>query len=469
MAVSRSRRCPELPAVAAGPQIQQTLASFLGPRLALGRRLCVALSGGRDSVVLLHALAGLRRLGLAGELSALHVNHSLSSDADAWAAFCSDLCQRLQVPLTTTRVVVPPASGEGLEAAARRQRHAVFGECPADWLALAHHRDDQAETVLFRLLRGAGVDGAAGMRAERPQPAGARLIRPLLDLPRSALAAYAAEHALVWIEDTSNHDCRYRRNHLRQEVLPRIAEQFPGADQVLARAARHFAEAALLLDELATIDRANVATEQGRIDLLRFNALSAGRARNLLRRELLAAGFRAPEARWLDEAMRQMTSAGAGAETCVETPDGALHVYRGEVHLVGRRPAIPQSSVVWRGEEELSWGGGRVLLPASVGAGISRHLLSRAPVCLQARLGGEQLQPDPRRPRRALRKLLQEAAIPPWERARLPLLWCGAQLVWVGGIGADAAFACGPGEDGITPVWERVERRPAGGASRRTG
>jgi tRNA(Ile)-lysidine synthase len=150
---------------------------------------------------------------------------------------------------------VPRVSGEGLEAAARRLRHAVFAACPADWLALAHHRDDQAETVLFRLLRGAGVKGAAGMLAERPQAGGARLIRPLLELPRSVIAGYGEAHSLAWIEDESNADLRYRRNHLRREVMPRIGQQFPGAAQALARAGGHFAEAALLLDELAQADR----------------------------------------------------------------------------------------------------------------------------------------------------------------------------------------------------------------------
>ncbi|MEF8707790.1 MAG: tRNA lysidine(34) synthetase TilS [Candidatus Accumulibacter propinquus] len=180
----------------------------------------------------------------------------------------------------------------GLEAAARRLRHAVFAGCDADWLALAHHRDDQAETILFRLLRGAGVSGAAGMPAERLQAGGPRLIRPLLDLPRSLLAAYAEENSLAWVEDESNADSRYRRNHLRRQVMPRIEERFPGAAQVLARAGRHFAEAALLLEELAKIDRAAAVGVQGRIDLARFKMLSKARAGNLLRSELLAAGFR---------------------------------------------------------------------------------------------------------------------------------------------------------------------------------
>jgi tRNA(Ile)-lysidine synthase len=329
----------------------------------------------------------------------------------------------------------------------------VFAGCAADWLALAHHRDDQAETVLFRLLRGAGVSGAGGMPDERSQGDGPRLIRPLLDRPRALIARYAEAHALAWVEDASNADPRYRRNYLRREVMPRIEAQFPGAAAALARAGRHFAEAAQLLDELAAIDRAATTGDRGHIDLARFNALRPSRARNLLRCELRAAGFRAPEARWLDEALRQLARVDGGSQTCVTTADGDLHVYRGELHVVARCPPVA-GAIPWRGEAVLPWGADRVLLTPTVGAGIERCLLLADRVCLRARAGGERLQPDSRRPLRTLRKLWQEAAVPPWERRRVPLLWCGERLVWVGGIGVDAAFACPPGEPGLLPGWQ---------------
>lgn len=462
MVGSKSWRNAEFALPAASQQVLQTLSAFLDARRLPGDRLCVGLSGGRDSVVLLHALAALRGFGLAVDLSAVHVNHGLSAIADTWAAFCDTLCTALGIPLAVVRVEVPRVGcGEGLEAAARRSRHAVFAGCDADWLALAHHRDDQAETILFRLLRGAGVGGAAGMPAERPQAGGPRLIRPLLDLPRSLLAAYAEENALRWVEDESNADGRYRRNHLRRQVMPRIEERFPGAAQVLARAGRHFAEAALLLEELAKIDRAAAVGVQGRIDLARFKVLSKARAGNLLRSELLAAGFQAPEARWLEEALRQLATVGTGSETCVATRDGEIHAYRGELHVVRHRPPVVDGPVPWRGEASLPWGGDQVMLRSTQGIGISYRLLRGAPVCLRRRLGGERIQPDPRRPLRSLRKLLQEAGVPPWDRARLPLLWSGERLVWVAGIGIDAAFACAPEEPGVMPVWETAPQHTA--------
>ena len=444
----------------AEPALARILQRFLEPRLARGRRVCVGLSGGLDSVVLLHGLSRLCASGLPCELSAVHVHHGLSPHADAWADFCRQLCERLEVALAVERVEVPRATGDGLEAAARRQRLAVFARCPADWLALAHHRDDQAETVLFRLVRGAGVRGAAGMSGERVPATGPRIIRPLLGVPRATIAAHAAEQALSWIEDESNADRRHRRNHLRHAVLPCIAQQFPAAAQALARAAGHFAEAAQLLDELAVIDRSLVAGGEGRIDLRRFNRLSASRARNLLRHELQGAGLRAPETRWLDEALRQLASVGAASATCIGTVDGELRVYRGELYVIRQRASVPAVPLAWRGEPELAWGADRLSFAATVGAGISRRLLAGDAVCVRTRMGGEALQPDPRRPRRALRKLLQETGVPPWERDRLPLLCCGERVAWVGGLGVDVAFACAPGEGGIAVTLQRRAERP---------
>lgn len=391
-------------------------------------------------------------------LSAVHVHHGISPNADAWAAFCDALCNGLGVPLAIERVDVARDSGEGLEAAARRMRHAVFAALDADAVALAHHRDDQAETVLLNLLRGAGVAGAAGMRVERAQGglegAVPSLVRPLLDVPRAAIEARAAERALRWIDDESNTDTHHRRNFLRREVLPKLEEKFPGAQKALARAASHFAEGAALLDELAAIDRQAVSAWSGRIALAGFNALAPARARNLLRAEWIAAGFRAPDARWIEEARRQLAANISQSETCLSTPDGALHVYRGELFLVRPMVLRPAEPVVWQGEPIVAWAGGSIRFEPTVGEGVRRSFCVAGETCLKARQSGERLQIHPRRPHRSLRKLCQDAAIPPWEREQLPLLWHGEHLLWVGGIGVDAAFACGEGEPGVRVVWE---------------
>ena len=411
-------------------------------------------------MVLLHALKVLaaERSDLLA-LSALHVHHGISANADEWAGFCERLCADWAVPLRVVHVEVPRDSGEGLEGAARRIRHGVFAGCECDCLALAHHRDDQVETVLLNLLRGAGVAGAAAMRAERSQGKagqahGPVLARPLLAVSRAEIEAYAAQHELCWIDDESNNDPHFRRNYLRHEIMPRLEEKFPGVQKSLARAAGHFAEAADLLDDLARLDRAVLLGPSGRIAVSALNALPRARACNLLRHQWAAAGFRAPDERWVNEALQQLATADAQSEICLTTVDGALHVYRDELHIQRHQAEASGSPVLWSGEMELPWAGGRVRFVPTVGSGIRRSVLDAGRVELRGRQGGERLQVHPHRPRRSLRKLLQEAAVPPWERNRLPLLWGNERLLWVGGQGVDVAFVCAPGEEGVLPLWE---------------
>ena len=435
--------------------VDSALSAFLLSRVPAGDRLCIALSGGMDSVVLLHACRRLVHQRLLGVgLFAVHVHHGISSRADAWAAFCVDLCQRWDVPLEVLHVHVPRDSGEGLEGAARRLRHDAFSACPADWLALAHHRDDQAETVLLNLLRGAGVAGAAGMLAERRRSAAPTLLRPFLEVPRQSIQAYAQAHELRWVEDESNADRHFRRNFLRHEILPRLETPFPGAGRALARAAAHFADAMVLLDDLAALDFRSAAAPGGRIKLGAFNTLSAARARNLLRHAWASAGFRAPDSRWVEEARKQLATADALSEVCVATSEGELQLYRGELYIVPRREFPLEEASPWSGQAMLPWAGGRVRFVPLVGTGIRQSLLIEGGVWLRRRSGGERLRLDARRPRRHLRNLLQEGGVPPWERIRMPLLWVDERLAWVGGVGHDAAFACPPGEAGILPVWE---------------
>lgn len=439
----------------ASQSIDSALIDALTVPVAQASRVGVALSGGMDSVVLLHALCRLRDAGrLALELSAIHVHHGLSAHAESWGAFCTSLCGALGVPLQLERVSVPRDSGEGLEGAARRLRHAVFAACPVDWLLLAHHRDDQAETLLLNLLRGAGVAGAAAMPAMRSLEAGPALLRPLLETPRASIEAYAAEYGLRWVNDESNGDRHFRRNFLRHDVLPQLEAQFPGARQSLARAAGHFGEAAQLLDDLAQQDAIAVRQPSGRLGLAAFNRLTPAHARNLLRHAWMAAGFRAPAARWIEEARKQLLTTESASETCVETPEGALHVYRGELHFVPQRPPFLTGPVPWRGEDSLPWDGGTVRFERRLGVGVSPAWLAADGVELRLRQGGERFRTQANRPRRSLRHVLQAAAIPPWERLRLPLCWAGGRLVWIGGLGVDADCACRPDELGWLPVWQ---------------
>ena len=455
MAVSKSSPCHENPLMRATRRIDALLADFFASRPLAGKHLCIALSGGIDSVVLLHAMHRLHQNSQERvRLSAVHVHHGLSRHADDWADFCFRLCQNHGVPCEVVSVCVPRNSGEGLEAAARRLRYGVFEAVEADALLLAHHRADQSETVLLNLLRGAGVAGAVGMRAERPQSQGAVLWRPLLEAPRSLIDSYAEEYKLPWVTDESNDDRHYRRNFLRHDIFPQLEGKFPGAEKSLARAAGHFAEAACLLDDLAILDKASTTAASGRLALASFNALPPARARNLLRHVWSAAGFRAPEVRWVDEALKQLVTAEASSEVCLSTLDGELRVYRGELFVVSKKTLQLPMPVVWSGQSVLPWAGSVVRFYSTTGKGVRQSLFTEGTVRLMPRQGGERLQPDAKRPRRRLRNLLQESAVPPWVRSQLPLLWVDERLAWVGGIGHDASLACPPGENGVFIEWD---------------
>lgn len=307
---------------------------FLAARLAPAERLGVGLSGGCDSVVLLHVL---RRLGLGERLTAIHVHHGLSPHAESWAVFCAEYCARLDVPLKIARVEVDQQSGLGLEAAARAARYAALAECAAEALILAQHQGDQAETLLFNLLRGAGVAGAAGIPEERPL-AGKRLLRPLLACSRSELEAYATRHGLAWVEDESNADTRYSRNFLRHEVLPVLSRRFPAAERSLALAAQHFGEADELLAELAAADWQAVCAGSGDAPRLRLlRTLSLVRLKNLLRYRLRQLGWRAPGAARLEEFARQLLSAAPDRHPELVLPDGSLRITGGCLLSCGRR------------------------------------------------------------------------------------------------------------------------------------
>jgi tRNA(Ile)-lysidine synthase len=269
---------------------------------AAGQTLVAGLSGGVDSVVLLHSLrdaASRRQISLA----CLHVHHALSPYADRWEDHCRALCAAWRIDLTVERVEVERDSPDGLEAAARRARHAAFARMPGDWIVLAHHRDDQAETLLFNLLRGAGVRGAAAMAETN-----GRLLRPLLGVGRDAIEDYAREHGLRWIEDESNADTRFARNHLRHEVLAGLEARFPGSAANLAAAARRFGEAQTLLDDLAVLDLgAHAATFP--LDLTVLKSLVEPRARNVLRFLLQRRYIGIPSEERLREFLRQLLHA----------------------------------------------------------------------------------------------------------------------------------------------------------------
>jgi len=288
--------------------------------------LLVGFSGGLDSMVLLHGLATVLG-GARQRLSVLHVHHGLSPHADRWAEFCAQACFELGVKLKTIRVHIDPASGRGLEAEARLQRSRALLREPADWLLLGHHANDQAETLLHNLLRGAGVRGAAAI----PERHG-RLLRPLLGLTRAELRQYADKHRLGWVDDESNLDSRYTRNFLRQSILPALTLRFPRAAEQLAAAAARFNEASQLLDELAATDLQG-QPQRFPLPMHVIDRLSDVRVGNLLRALLCWQGEQAPSEQRLKEFLRQLRQAGPDRHPRLDLPGYSLVRRRGSIHL----------------------------------------------------------------------------------------------------------------------------------------
>src|SRR3954462_833262 len=379
-------------------------------------RVAVALSGGIDSVVLLHQLSRKQ------SVSAIHVHHGLSANADKWVRFCRALCKRLRVPLVVKKVKVRRA-GKGLEAAARETRYRAFLESPFEVIALAHNQDDQAETVLMNLLRGAGGRGASGM-SHRLRRGGKTFWRPLLDGSRSEIRNYAVDQRIDWVEDESNADEALTRNFLRHRVGPLLERKFPRWKEALARGAKQIAR-----------------KEAGKEELLR--------------KFLLAKGLRAPSEAKLVEMLRQLGS--NGARTRLQHDGVAFRVYRDRI-VPDASPPADFAPVRWRGEPRLAIPGlgGEIRFRKRHGKGIAFDSSGKNPFWVRMRKGGERLQPDAKRPRRTLKNLFQEAALPPWERERLPMLFCGDDLVWVPGLGIDARYQARGERSGFIPVWQRV-------------
>jgi tRNA(Ile)-lysidine synthase len=424
-----------------GPQwLQRRLTELLPgfPDVAL----CVAFSGGSDSTALLAALARLPHPPRA--LRALHIDHRLQPHSRRWSWHCRRIARRLHVPLRVRTANIVRVRGESLEAAARVVRYRLLGAALADGEALltAHHQDDQLETVLLQLLRGAGVAGLAAMPALAPLGRGV-LARPLLTVPRAALGEWVRTQGLTWVEDESNAQLRPDRNYLRARVLPVIRERWPAAAATVARSARHLAEAQRLLDALGQAD-AGRASCGAMLSAKVLRRLPPERRRNALRFWISAAGLLAPPASRLEEIAGALLAAREDAQPRV-TWEGA------EVQRQGDRvalraggssealaPRLPGLAWQWRRQRTL-------VLPPPFGA-LLLETDERGPLDLDAlgptltlreRRGGERLRPVRGGPRRALKQLLQEARVPVSRRAQLPLLFDRGRLIGVADLWLD--------------------------------
>jgi tRNA(Ile)-lysidine synthase len=407
-------------------------------------RLCVALSGGMDSVALLHAAQALAQAESRIGLRAVHVDHGLQAQSQDWTAICRRQCQALGIPLQVIELHLRIPQGASVEAEARRARYAALaaelaaGEC----LLTAHHADDQLETVLLQLFRGAGVAGLAAMPAQTTLGRGLHL-RPLLQVERCDLERYAVAAGLAWIDDPMNLESRYDRSYLRHEVLPAIRARWPAAARTVGRSARHLAAAQQLLEALAEADGNNLVDVEGRLQIAGLVALPRDRQVNVLRWWIVARGLGVPSTARLEAILRDVVPARADAQPVVTWPTGEVRRYRGRLYAMS--PLGPPPPKEWKREIKP---GETVQLPGALGS-FTVEATDQCPDgewCLQlcfVRPLSVELRSAHGKPV-VPRKLAQAAGIVPWMRDRLPILHDGRRVIIIGGLdGAGHAAAAG--------------------------
>jgi tRNA(Ile)-lysidine synthase len=417
--------------------------------------MTVALSGGVDSVVLLNLLYSLQKKHRF-TLNAMHVHHGLSKNADKWVKFCEKLCEKLSIPLDVQYVKLPQKKSLGIEGEARRLRYEKLLQSKCDLVVLAHHEDDQAETFLMQLIRGAGVKGLSSM-AHFDEAR--KLWRPLLNTSRIDIKKHAKTHKLKWIEDESNQNIDFDRNFIRSKVLPILKNRFNHIIKVISRSSSHLSEAQNLLDDLAKIDlkkRLKSDNYKHITQVKTLNKLSLTRAKNVLRYWLEINHQLMPSKDLLDELLRQVLTAKKDAALKIELSKSyEIRRYKDEIYIVQKNQNRQKNyEIVWNGESEISLpNGSRLKFKKVKGKGISLEKMKDKKLMISNRKGGEFFKPDSKRPTKKIKQLLQESDLPPWERESLPLIFVNDELASVPNFGVDMKWQTKPKEDGLEIAW----------------
>lgn len=436
---------------------------------------CIALSGGSDSMVLLHVMAEVRMHNPQVQLRALHVNHQLQNQSAQWAEHCQRSAQELGIDCDVLRVNVADIGELGVEAAARAVRYAAFKTAlqPGEVLLTAHHADDQLETILLALMRGSGVDGLAAM------PACIRFgqgwhARPLLGFTHEALHDWAQARQLHYISDPSNDDTHFDRNFLRQGVVPMLKSRWPAIARTASRSASHLAEAQSLLDDWTENDYL-LATVDDALSVDALRELPPARRHALLRFWLQQHDVLMPSTRVLHSLEHDMLQSAHDRVPYVHWQGAAVHRHRDLLY-------VEQPLSEWDASERLDWCWQQELrLPSELGelslisSESTQHLASlmdrampriarnKLPDVLTVafRDGGERIRLPGEKHRRALKKLLQESAVLPWWRERLPLIYAGDKLVAVADLWISHEFCASASDAAVQLVWERPQNMTA--------
>lgn len=396
-------------------------------RLSDSRSYLIAYSGGIDSHVLLHALVTLRDQQSDIQLRTMHIHHGLSLHADDWLLHCERVCKALNVPFLSEKITVSDFN-KSVEAAAREARYRVLethlrgDEC----LLTAHTQDDQAETVLLQLMRGAGPKGLSAMPLKKPFVHSVHL-RPLLNVAREAIEVYATQHQLQWVEDDSNTDICFDRNYLRHQVMPLLKARWPAAVKNVSRSAGHCARAADVLANVAQDDLFKLqGTQPSTLSISALMQFDRSRRANALRYWLREAGCRAPSTQQLEQIECDVLQCDVDAMPVFDLETGRLRRYRDDLYYVELLDFDSDLEIYWNCQSMLK-------LPGILGELHPDHFSDFTQLTVRFRHGGESIKPAGSTYTQSLKKLFQQWGVPPWERDRIPLVFDGDTLIAVYG------------------------------------
>lgn len=431
----------------------QAIEQFLQQHPQLNQ-LWVAYSGGLDSQALLHRLADLlSQIESEVTLRAIHVHHGLQRQADEWEAHCVSTCRQWQIPLQIHHVALKPMKGESIEEAARVARYRIFEKYIGEHACLvtAHHEDDQAETLLLQLVRGAGVHGLAAMPELAPFGKGI-LWRPLLNTARADIEQYAKQHRLTWVEDPSNQDIRFDRNFLRLHIFSLLKQRWPHINRTLHRSARHCAEAAHCISERARELLTQCRGSQpNSLQISSLMQLSAQWRKMVLREWLYQFAGCLPSQNQLQRIQQEVIASRLDANPLVVVGEQQIRRYRGELFIWQPLPDdFLKKEYTWDLQQDMDLFPFRLRLTAkrAIGKGIDPFMIT-LPLRIQFRQGGERCQPAGRIGSHPLKKLMQEWQIPPWLRPYIPILYEGEKIVAVTGYCVTQEYVVSQDQEGI--------------------
>ena len=418
----------------------------------------IGLSGGVDSMVLLNVLYQLKtKLNL--KLSAIHVHHGLSKNADYWGQMCSDECKKLDVDFSQKKINIDNSEGIGIEASARKARYQILHQLSNEFLVTAHHQNDQAETLMLQLLRGSGLKGLASMPSYDEER---HLWRPFLKLSRDVIEEYAKNNNIRFIEDESNKNIEFDRNFLRLEIFPKLIKRFPQTIKSLGRSADLVAEGLNLNKAIAKEDAKNYFSEDFiKLNTKIFSTLPRDRVVNLIRWWLDKNQQKMPSQKIMDQIYTQIISAKKDAQINIHiSSEMSVRAYKNFLWLVKIKKEKNSYDLIWKGEDifELP-GSGKLLFKPCLGKGISLEKVGSSILRIQNRKGGERFKPKRNQPTRTLKYLLQEMNMPPWEREFLPIIYSEDMLVAVPNYGVHHEFVTDKDKMGLIIEWINYESK----------